>query len=151
MKRKILWGLLASLILIGIMVAGCRSGSNGGSQTPGAPAAPAQSLGQGAAQTGGAVQWPSQMPPDVPRFNYGTIIYSSNNVFGGNMQAVFINATQDSFSKYQSDLKNEGWTVSSDNSTEVEAYKGRREVLSMFINTADSGLRVTVTYYPRNK
>jgi hypothetical protein len=67
------------------------------------------------------------------------------------MQAVFINATQDSFSKYQSDLKNEGWTVSSDNSTEVEAYKGRREVLSMFINTADSGLRVTVTYYPRNK
>jgi hypothetical protein len=139
---------LASLIAVSVLVAGCgKGGSTASSPSASSPPAPAQS--QGAAQGGGTYQWPSQMPPDVPRFTYGTINFSQNDyAVMGTLQAVFINTTQDAFSKYQSDLKKAGWDVSLPNNTNIVAYKGQREVNVMFMNTNDNGLRVALTYYP---
>jgi len=146
MKRKMLWVLLVSLILVGVMVAGCSKGSStSSSPAASSPAAPAQS--QGAVQAG--AQWPSQMPPDVPKFTYGTITGSSNNVMGS-IQATFTNVTPDAFDKYQNDLKNAGWTISnaqqSANGFEIDAAKAPRGVVAMFIASKSEGLKGAVTY-----
>jgi hypothetical protein len=141
MKRKMLWVLLASLILVGIMVAGCNKGGSI-SSSPSAPAqnqngGSAANTNQGAAQ---ASQWPSQMPPDVPKFTYGTITGFGST---SNSIVVFINnASPDSFDKYQSDLKNAGWTIketSQINGYGINAAKGERRVTVTFGSNSSSG------------
>ncbi len=147
--------VLAVLVLaLSLAVAGCSKQAsmpaNGGqaqvSQNNGGTAI---NTNQGAAQVGGAIQWPSQMPPDVPKFNYGTITGSSNNVMGS-IQAAFANVTPDAFDKYQNDLKNAGWTISnatqSADGFEIDAAKAPRGVVAMFIASKSDGLKGAVTY-----
>ena len=96
------------------------------------------------------VQWPSQMPADVPVFTYGTITGSSNNIMG-NIQGAFDNVSADAFTKYQSDLKNAGWTITVANQSasgfEIDATKTGRTVVAMFISTKKTGLTGAVTFH----
>ena len=97
----------------------------------------------------GNIQWPSAMPADVPVFTYGTITGSNNNVMG-NVQGAYNNVPAEAFTKYQSDLKSAGWTVTVANQTaygfEIDATKGVRTVVAMFINSKSTGLTGAVTY-----
>jgi hypothetical protein len=138
MKKGMLWCLLALLVVVGILVAGCgKSGS---------PAATVNT-GPGIVHTGG--QWPSQMPPDVPKFNYGTI--GAAVAIPGNSVAVGIeNATPDAFVKYQSDLKNAGWTIGMNvqlaNSFMINATKGKSRISVNLDNSGGKGYKGMITY-----
>ena len=119
MRKAMLWGLLTALMLVVMMVSGCgNSGSTARDTT---------NTGHGTSQGG---QWPSQMPPDVPKFSYGTI--TSSNVVGPNIMVFYSNVTPDFYDKYQSDLKNAGWTITSVAMYKANniliATKGRRQV-----------------------
>ena len=97
----------------------------------------------------GNIQWPSAMPADVPVFTYGTITGSNNNVMG-NVQGAYNNVPAEAFTKYQSDLKSAGWTITVANQSaygfEIDASKGVRTVVAMFINSKSTGLTGAVTY-----
>ena len=109
----------------------------------------AQNTAAGPASTSSGIQWPSAMPADVPVFTYGTITGSNNNVMG-NVQGAYNNVPAEAFTKYQSDLKSAGWTVTVANQTaygfEIDATKGVRTVVAMFINSKSTGLTGAVTY-----
>jgi len=68
----------------------------------------------------------------------------------GNIQATYENVTPDAFEKYQSDLKNAGWTITnatqSASGFEIDAAKSPRGVVAMFITSKDNGLKGAVTY-----
>jgi hypothetical protein len=147
--------VLAALTLaLSLAVAGCSKQAslpaNGGQvQVNQNNGGTTRNTNQDTAQAGGTIQWPSQMPPDVPRFTYGTITGSSNNVMGS-IQAAFANVTPDVFDKYQSDLKKAGWTISnatqSADGFEIDAAKAPRGVVAMFITSKNNGLKGAVTY-----
>ena len=113
------------------------------------PTSPAVAPTSPSAAKSGSIQWPSKMPADVPLFTYGTITSSSNDIMG-NIQASYNNVTADAFSKYQSDLKNAGWTISNANQSasgfEIDAAKAPRGVVAMFITSKTTGLTGAVTY-----
>ncbi|MGA2112968.1 MAG: hypothetical protein ABSG98_12620 [Anaerolineales bacterium] len=97
----------------------------------------------------GTISWPSEMPADVPQFSYGTITASSNNVMG-HIQATFRNVPADAYDKYQSDLKNAGWTITnatqSADGFEIDAAKAPRTVVALFIASKSGGFKGAVTY-----
>jgi hypothetical protein len=90
------------------------------------------------------------MPSDVPRFTYGTLTGSSNDVYGGGVQAAFDDVSADAFTKYQNDLRSAGWTISNATQSaagfEIDATKAPRGVVAMFVNSKTHGLRGAVTY-----
>ena len=138
MKKGFFWGSLVSLIIMGILVAGC---SKGGSTS--ARPQPAQS--QAAAPV--LDEWPSKMPADVPMFSYGKI--TGYKIF---IHAIVVNvekATPDFFDKYQSDLKNAGWTITAASQTKetiiIQATKGQSTVEANFSN-GTGGLHGSVTF-----
>ena len=90
------------------------------------------------------------MPSDVPVFTYGTITGANNNVLG-KVQATFDQVSSDAFSKYQTDLKNAGWKISSaaSDQSEIDAKKGGATIVLMFLQSAKNGLKVTLTYNPK--
>ena len=139
-------------LALSLAVAGCGTSANNSSgnapeNTTGGQAQVSQI--NGGVTGSGAIQWPSKMPPDVPKFTYGTITGSNNNVMGS-VQAAFANVTPDAFDKYQSDLKNAGWTISnatqSADGFEIDAAKAPRGVVAMFIASKSEGLKGAVTY-----
>ena len=95
------------------------------------------------------IQWPSAMPADVPVFTYGTITGSSNDILGS-IQAAYENVTTDAFDKYQSDLKNAGWTISNATQSaygfEIDATITPHTVVAMFVMSKNNGLTGAVTY-----
>ena len=109
----------------------------------------AQNTSAAPVSTSSGIQWPSAMPADVPIFTYGTITGSNNNVMG-NVQGAYNNVPAEAFTKYQSDLKSAGWTISVANQSadgfEIDATKGVRTVVAMFINSKSTGLTGAVTY-----
>jgi hypothetical protein len=107
----------------------------------------AQNSGSGTGSS--SIQWPSAMPTDVPVFTYGTITGSNNNIMG-NIQGAFDNVPAEAFTNYQSDLKTAGWTITvatqSTDGFEIDASKGARTVVAMFVSTQKTGLTGAVTY-----
>jgi len=101
------------------------------------------------AGSGSSFQWPSAMPADVPVFTYGTIAGSNNNIMG-NVQAAYNNVPAEAFTKYQSDLKSAGWTITLANQSatgfEIDATKGGPTVVAMFYTSQKTGLTGAVTY-----
>ena len=97
----------------------------------------------------GNIQWPSAMPTDVPVFTYGTITGASNDILGS-IQAAYESVTSDAFDKYQSDLKNAGWTISNATKSaygfEIDATIAPRTVVAMFATSKSNGLTGAVTY-----
>jgi hypothetical protein len=89
------------------------------------------------------------MPADVPQFTYGQITGDSNDIMGS-VQATYRNASADAFTKYQADLKNDGWAISvatqSASGFEIDAAKAPRGVVVMFITSKTNGLSGAVTY-----
>lgn len=108
------------LLGISLVATGCSRSASTAAKMPSLPAV------QGS-QSSASAQWPSKMPSDVPKFTYGTITASSNDVYGGNVQATFADVTSDAFEKYQNDLKKAGWTISTANQSasgfEIDATK----------------------------
>ena len=104
----------------------------------------------GAAASGSSAQWPSKMPADVPQFTYGTLTASNNNVMGA-VQATFANVSADAFTKYQADLKQAGWTISSASQTpdgfEIDASQGSQTLVAMFVLSKNNGLKGAITYH----
>ena len=99
----------------------------------------------------GSAQWPSKMPADVPQFTYGTLTASNNNVMGA-VQATFANVSADAFSKYQADLKQAGWTITTSSQTsdgfEIDASQGSQTLVAMFVLSKNSGLKGALTVHP---
>jgi hypothetical protein len=146
MKRVIPRVLLAMLVITVFLIAGCgRSTTSSNSpapQTQSQTQAELQSQVQALLQKQRAGQtsarWPSEMPPDVPVFTYGTITASSNNVNGaGAIQAVFDNVDPGAFDKYRNDLKKAGWTINdsqrSANGFEIDAEKNSRSLTTIMV------------------
>jgi hypothetical protein len=161
MRKMNLYSVPAMFVMALIVLSACGSAATA---TPNLPAvilptlapvstasqAPAaQNTAAGPASTSSGIQWPSAMPADVPIFTYGTITGSNNNVMG-NVQGAYNNVPAEAFTKYQSDLKSAGWTISvanqSANGFEIDATKGVRTVVAMFINSKSTGLTGAVTY-----
>ena len=157
MHHKGLHTLLAVFVIAATVLTACGSAATAipTAQVTSAPAvvpvAPATQASQsnGGSTGSNTVQWPSQMPTDVPVFTYGTITGSSNDILGS-IQAAYENVTPDAFDKYQSDLKSAGWTISiakqSAYGFEIDAAKTPRTVVAMFITSKSKGLTGAVTY-----
>jgi hypothetical protein len=159
MRNKNLYTLLAVFVLAAMALSACGSAAT---TTPpvvatsvpiGAPTTAATQV-QGNQNNGGGtgsgnIQWPSAMPADVPVFTYGTITGANNDILGS-VQATFENVTSDAFDKYQSDLKNAGWTISNATQSaygfEIDATIAPRTVVAMFITSKNNGLTGAVTY-----
>lgn len=90
------------------------------------------------------IQWPSKMPTDVPVFTYGTITGSNNNIMGS-IQAAFDHVSSDAFGGYRKDLTKAGWKITnatqSADGFEIDATKGSRSIVAMFIASKDNTLR----------
>jgi hypothetical protein len=87
------------------------------------------------------------MPPDVPKFTYGTITGFGST--SGSVEVGINNATPDSFEKYQSDLKNAGWTIletSQISGYGIAAAKGKRGVNVSFGLNSSNELSGQVIY-----
>lgn len=130
--------------LLAVMWVGCGKRKN----LPASPPNHTDDKTQGSL-VGANPQWPGKMPPDVPKFTFGTITGASDNIMG-NVQAAYKNVPADAFDKYQSELKSAGWTISNAQQTpdgfEIDAVKGRRGVVAMFITSKNDGLKGAVTY-----
>ena len=156
MRWKGFYVLVVLVFALSLAAAGCGQQESKATATENPTEGPAQvtqnvqvTQNNGGATGSGTIQWPSMMPTDVPQFTYGTITGSSNNIMGS-IQAAFENVTPDAFDKYQSDLKNAGWTISnatqSADGFEIDATKAPRGVVAMFITSKDNGLKGAVTY-----
>ena len=148
-RRSLLDGgfhaLAATLCCVSVVM------SVGCGKRPPPPAARPNNAGEKnqVSQGGENFQWPAKMPADVPKFTFGTITGASDNIMG-NVQAAYKNVPADAFDKYQSDLKGAGWTIANARQTpdgfEIDAAKGKRGVVAMFIASKNDGLKGAVTY-----
>ena len=153
MRNKSLYTLFAIFAIAAAFLSACGSAATPAAAVPSAPttAATQAPAGQnnGVATGSGSIQWPSAMPTDVPQFTYGTITAANNDIMG-NVQAVYENVTPDVFDKYQSDLKNAGWTISNATQSafgfEIDATIAPRTVVAMFVTSKSKGLTGAVTY-----
>jgi hypothetical protein len=103
--------------------------------------------GVGGLQMGSTDQWPSQIPPDVPRFTYGKIFFAGSKTVVATEQAtgerpgqgiimMFNSVPLDAFEKYQNDLKNAGWTIGMATQNAgafmFAASKGKQAIMATF-------------------
>ena len=88
-----------------------------------------------------------KMPPEVPKFIYGTIIECKVSAYQIALKVE--KATPDSFNKYQSDLKNAGWTIAtasqSNGTMIIQATKGQNTI-EVNLSNSDSGLNGSIVY-----
>ena len=153
MRNKSLYTLFAIFVIATMFLSACGSAATPVTVVPSEPttAATQTQAGQnnGGATGNGSIQWPSAMPMDVPQFTYGTITGANNDIMG-NVQAVYESVTPDTFDKYQSDLKNAGWTISNATQSafgfEIDATIAPRTVVAMFVTSKGKGLTGAVTY-----
>jgi flagellar basal body-associated protein FliL len=147
--------LVTLAISIVLLVAGCgikasTINAKAGPVVGSTPVVTSESKAQPQPSQNSGIQWPSAMPADVPQFTYGTITGANNNVMG-KVQATFSNVSSDAFNKYQSDLKDAGWKITSaaPDQSEIDAAKSSHSIVLMFLNSAKNGLKVTLTYNPK--
>ena len=155
MRNKSSYTLFAIFVIAAAFLSACGSAATPTATVPSAPTTAAtqaqdgQNNNNGEATGNGSIQWPSAMPTDVPKFTYGTIT-GANNAILGNVQAAYENVTPDIFDKYQSDLKNAGWTISNATQSafgfEIDATIAPRTVVAMFVTSKGKGLTGAVTY-----
>ena len=111
MKKVLPWSLSAALAVVVTIAAG--NTSDGSSQEPTPCQQQGVALSLAAMATGAdystTARWPSEIPPDVPKFTYGRITsFAGNRCY---MQVRIADPTADCFDNYQRDLKKAGWEI----------------------------------------
>jgi hypothetical protein len=117
--------------------------------------------GVGGLQMGNTDQWPSQIPPDVPRFTSGKIFFDGTKTVvatgqatgerpGQGIMMMFNSVPSDSFEKYQNDLKNAGWTIGIATQNAggfmFAASRGRQAIMATFEPTGKKEFSGEITY-----
>jgi len=134
-----------SFLVSGIVFSGCGLGGEVGTLPGGNPVSNeiAKETGEKLAEeimggvdveyseegSGDVVAWPKQMPSDVPVFKYGIIDATMANPedAGGGVIVSFREVEKGAYSKYEQDLKADGWTITTDSGwtdQHISAEKG---------------------------
>lgn len=92
----------------------------------------------------GQQQWPASMPQAVPQFNYGEMLFSTNNEDGNGWTVTYMRVDPDSIDKYKADLEASGWDVKDIASgTYLQAFHSSGFQLQAYIGQDTAALTVT--------
>lgn len=98
----------------------------------------------GGMEIGKTAQWPSDMPPDVPKFPAGTVVMSTN--VNNSWTVILKNITKGDVEKYVAELQKNGWQAADDvkflvEMTEMEkgAYR-----INVVYDASSNGVSITV-------
>jgi uncharacterized protein YceK len=92
----------------------------------------------GSMKVGGATEWPSTMPADVPKFSYGKITSAMENTTSDGLSIVvgIDGVALADLDKYKSDLEGAGWEITTTSKTDdasiLSAEKGKNTVTVSF-------------------
>ncbi len=100
---------------------------------------------EGTTSVGSKAEWPSDMPSSVPKYNEGSISYSSTTIEGWNL--MFEDIKSVSLTSYKSELEDSGWTiVSTSSSTQSgESIQAENDTYDLYIMAIDEGKSATLT------
>lgn len=99
----------------------------------------------GTTSVGTMAEWPSGMPSSAPKFDQGTITYSSTTT--GSWSVIYEEIDSTDLSSYKTLLENNGWTiVSTSTSTQSgQSIQAENDAYDLYIIAFEEGKNATLT------
>ncbi|MCJ7740217.1 hypothetical protein MUP32_02785 [Candidatus Microgenomates bacterium] len=99
----------------------------------------------GEMEIGNTAQWPSDMPPDVPKFPAGNVVMSTN--VNNSWTVILKNVTKENVEKYVSELQKIGWQADNEVNIMVELTQMKKGAyrLNLAYDASSNGVSLTVS------